>query len=859
MSNAENLERIYECLRQDEEEIRCPAEKQLIELRKNNLIGFIETNLDILKNAESFSQIALYSSLLYSRLSFSKATKAKRSNDDTKQYLLIPLELANQFPPVVFELLTNQELRDFAAMLLGQISTYFLCFDPEHQILSLICQELPNKNVSIQCCTAIEYIFQEIEVSLQLQSIVLSTITPLLSDEDFPSEIKSKLITVISSMILSLPKFLPNDSERQEFAQSMLSLVSIQPLKKASYDFWESVTTYFPSLIEFIPDICEISFNDLKGILDEKEQNSDLLISILQLWTSIGDQKIKKEESLATLLTQAIPAFFPLFLTVCQNVPDPDSLDSSEDYEPHTEARESILSLTCAMPDQSIPILLEFAEQAMANLESNPSSVLKETILFSFSVVIDAYKGNENEENENEENDKQIESISTQCIQLISQCLSETGENSSIRVISQSLKLLLSIVESYPELYDYSEYIEFLMNCMQNANNNPFIEETKELLHEIVFLPNFKGNLPSIFESLLSFDNIPSLCLAKDILKKHVSVEFAQHYLPQIIALAEIYAKNECFDTPSDAEKTQEDVHASTYLLPLTIQMIVILIDKLKGEAIPFLHHLFEMMQFTYDTYKHPEALLAICSIASITNQNVLNAVNLVITELNNSILSEDATTEVELPSYEMRLAAISSITLYLSKCKSVKDNFHELMRILLRLLESQQENSNVKILDSGLKIEVIEALNSLHFNFPDLMKQFFDKLLPIYGIALENLPSVEIQNDDKDIAKVAVQMNYAILEGIKLLLMNDVGDSTPTVLQMAIAAIQSAIDSPNINPRCATELVDLLKVLMKISPGETKNFISTNEDLNLLFEEAKEQEGQEELVRSIESLMKMM
>lgn len=860
MSDVENLAHLYDCLLQNDESIRFPAQNQLLEFRKTNLVGFIETNLEIIKNIESFSPSVLHSALLYTRLSFVKATKAKRSNDDTKQYLFIPLELANGFLPVIFNLLTNSDISYLTAQLLGQISCYLLSFEPENQIISQICQELPNKEVSIPCCSVIEYVFLEIEVSPPLQSIVLSTVTPLLSDDNFPNEIKSNLISVINSMILCLPNFLSSPSEAQEFAQSMFSLISTDPLKKSSYDFWDSAAKYFPSIFEFIPDICETSFNDIQSILNKNDQDEDdmkIIISILQLWSTLGDQTINEKEeekpdeksTLTSLLSSSVSAFFPLFLNIYQNINDPDSLDSIE-HDIHAAAGDSILSITCAVPENSIPILLEFVEQAMANLENSPSPTLKETVLFSFSAVIDAYEADNNEENEN---NATIQNIAIQCIQLVSQCIAESSEpDPSIYVISRSLKLLLSIVQSYPELYDYSEFMDFLMSCIQNIHN-PFIEESKELLDEIILLPNFKGNSDSIFESLLSFDNVPSLIVARDILKKNLSSEFALNYLPRLIALAEIYLKNEGNGTEGE-ERAEVNTQACIVLLPFIIQMIVLLIDHLKEESIPFMRVLSEMMQFAYDQYKHPEALKAICSIARITNQNVPNAVNIVIMQLNNSILSEDSTNEIELPSYEMRLTAITSISLYLSFCK-IEDYFHELMRILLRLLESQQEQTDVKIIDSSLKIEVIEALNSLHFHFPSLMKPFFEKLMAVYGAALESVPAIRFHEEDE---KTAVQMNYAILEGVKLLLMNEPEDSAPTIMQMAIAAIQSAIESPCINPQCVSELVDLLKVLMGLTPDETKNYISTDEDLNQLLGEAKEQ-GDEELANSIDGLLSMM
>lgn len=846
MTDAENLAILYESLGQAEEEIRNPAEYQLKELRKTNLAGFIGMNLEILSNAENFPPIALQSSLVYLRISFKKATKAKQLNDLTKQYLFIPLELVEEFLPIVFNLLSNESLYFLAANLLGQISAYILSFDPENQILSTICQELPNQNVTIPCCIAIEYLFQEFDVSLQLQSIILPTIVPLLSDDNVSDEIKSKLIAVITSMILSLPSFLGDNV--QEFAQSMLSLTSSDALKQSLYMFWNDAANYLPSIFEFVPDITEVSFNDLQSFLDEENQDNDpeILMTILQFWCNLGNQEHKNPGTLAELLAPAIPALFPPFLSIFQSL-NPDSLDSNDDWDPHIAARDSILALSSALPEQSIPVLLEFAEQAMESLGSNPSSVLKETILFSFSAILDSYEDDNDEQNENNE---QIKNIASQCIQLVSQCLSETEDpNNSLRVISQSLKLLLSIIQNEPEIYDYSEFVEFLMGCIQETSNC-LCEDSKDVLSEIISLPALKGNLAPIFESLLSYDNIPSLDLALTIAKNELSPDFSNHYISQLIALAEVYAGDE---VPESGEN----------LLPFAIQMIIFLVDELGEAAVPYSRAIFQLMKQIYDFYHHPEALKAICSIVHITNQNVVYAVNLVIKELQNSIFIEenaDESNPVEQSSYQMRLTAINSISLYLSRC-DVQQYFHELMRILLALLELQQDDENVKELDSDLKTDTLEAINSLHIAFPPLMLPFVERLIPIYEAGLNYIsmvrnpePGNQIFEDEDE--KEVIRLNSVILEGLKLLLMNEIEELAAPTLQLALAAIQIAVDSPTIDKQCMCELIDLLSVMIKLTPDDTKNFISTNEELKQLIEESKEDEDLNKAINTMMSLI---
>lgn len=834
MNDVQNLVSIFECIAQNDNNIRAPAENQLLELMKTNLIGFIQTILFILQNPDNFSQQVLFFSLLFARQSFKRATKAKQSNDVTNQYLLIPPDLSNSFLPVIFPLLTNQILSDFTAKLLGQIASYILCFDPENQIISLICQQLPNFNVSIPCCTVIEYIFQEIDISVQSQSIILSAVVPLLSNADSPDEVKSKLITVLNSMITTLPNFLSNPNDLSGFAQSMLSLISVPNLKKSAYLFWDSAVKDIPSIFNYVPNILEISFNDLRNFSNENDENydSEKVMAILQLWCSLGNCEFEKPGSLSGFLGPTIPVFFPLILSIYQHIQDPNSLDSDSEWYPHTAARDCIRSLSAAFPNQSIPILLNFTQEAMANLNSNESTILIETILFCFSVVIDSYNRDDNEENEN---NIQMKNISSQCLQLVSQYLT-TNNNSSIRVISQALNLLLSIIQSNPELTDFSEFVGFLMNCLQNSNN-PLCKDAKNVLSEIVLHTNYSHNSSQIFEKLISFDNVESLDCAQIILKNQKSPDFARHFLPQLIALADIFAKNQ--SPSSHNEPNVVDTATCQELLPLIIQMIIILVDELGKESIPYLRVLFNLMQSTFEQYELPESLKAICSIVHITNQNVQYAVNLVIIQLNNSISNENSI-GIVINNYEMRLTAISSITLYLSKC-DISQCFHELMRILLRLLGIQEDgNENNQFLDTNLKIAVLEAINSLHFSFPLLMKPYFNQLITIFGLAINSIEMIR-EPDDEESEDIALQMNTVALEDIKLLLASGIGDSTPVVLQMALSAIQCAINSPCLSKECMAGILDVLNIMMKLTPNETKQYIASNESLKQLFEEAKE------------------
>ena len=64
MNDVQNLVSIFECIAQNDNNIRAPAENQLLELMKTNLIGFIQTILFILQNPDNFSQQVLFFSLL---------------------------------------------------------------------------------------------------------------------------------------------------------------------------------------------------------------------------------------------------------------------------------------------------------------------------------------------------------------------------------------------------------------------------------------------------------------------------------------------------------------------------------------------------------------------------------------------------------------------------------------------------------------------------------------------------------------------------------------------------------------------------------------------------------------------------
>ncbi|OHT05005.1 hypothetical protein TRFO_27396 [Tritrichomonas foetus] len=790
MSDIEILANIFGCLINPDENVRVPAEQQLHEIRKTKLLQFIQSVLAILQNHANFPPQIVLSALLYVRQSFGAATKAKRSNDPTREYLLIPLDLSNAYLPVIFSLFQNQNFGDYAAKLLGQISAYILSFEPQNQIITIICQQLGNPSFAVHCCTSLEYIFEEIDIELTLQGSIMQAILPLLGNSELPLSIKSKLITVIKFLIPSLPNFLPNESDWANFSQSMLGLTAQPDLKIAAYDFWEDASIHLPQIFNFISNITEISFNDIKT----PDQDENLTMSILRLWASLGSCEFKNPGSTASLLQPAIPSFLPLLLSIACNIVDGNSLDKNDDSYPHIQAKDTILAISSALPDQSIPILIQYANQ----FASSENAIQREIALFCYTTCIDSYSGDNTEEWNN---------IYQSCIQISIQRFGDP----SIRVVSQSIKMVLAVVRNNPELMDFSSFVSPLLQLMAT----PLADDAQETLSEIVTLPSFSNQI-EVFDKLLSFDTIEALDCALKILKNSESPEFASHFISKVIALAEIVS----------ADQSTLD------LLPIVISMISIMIDLLGSNAAQLFGRLLPFMMQCYTHFSSPEALKTICSIVRHSGQQIQFASTQVLLQLNND------------GSYFMKYSAITSITLYLSKC-NISQYFHEFMRLLLQLLEQP--------IDTTLKIAVLEAINALHTSFPRQMKALCPRLIPVIGTALATVPLIGIHEDDE----LAFQMNFALLEAIKLLFMNGSDDTFPVLLQMALNSIQNAVNSSTISKACMADIIDVLEIMAKIKPAETKQYIMTNEELNNLFQEASGED--EDLTRAIGELMTMI
>ena len=788
MDDIQVLVNIFGCLTQNDENIRVPAEKKLIELLEKNVVHFTQLILILLQNSSNFPSQIIHAALLYTRRCFRSAMKAKKSNDPSMEYLLIPIEIANNYLEIIFSMCSIPEVSNFAANLLGQITSYLLCFDPQSPVLSMICQQMNNQAATIPCCIAIQYIFQEIDLDPALQAVVLNTIMPLFNNPNVSFSIKGKLLEVITTMIPNLSSFLNEPNKCENLAQSALSLTEIPELKLASYDFWDEIAFHYPNIFQYAPRIIELSINDLK----DPNQDEHVINLILTMWDYIGKVEMKDPETLSNMLTQVIPVLLPLCLSIAENIFNPQELDKNDDWYPHIAVRECILSLTTAMKELSFDILFSYANQFI----NSDSSIKREISLFCFETCINSYF---DEPTDNWKN------IYNQCIQISVQNFG----NHSIRVVSQAVRLLNSVIVNDQELMDYTQFVPPLLQLM----STPLADDAKLALESIITTPSFH-NGDEIFNNLLSIENQAAFDCAYKILKSINNPNFSQAFLSKCIALCEILAEDQ----------------GTLELLPLSILMAINMIDTLKAEAIQYFGRFLPFLMQCYDQLHLPEALRGICSIVHISGQHIQYAVNQVLIQLNND------------GSYIMKLTAISSISAYLSSC-NISQQFHEIMRILLEMLESS--------LDLSLKDSIIEAINSLHSSFPSLMQPLFERLINICGYFLTNIQRI-IDTEEK----LAFNINSGLLEEIKLLFMNGAYNNYPILIQMALSGIQNALQINIMKIPCMGDILDLLSILLKINPTETKQYITSNSELNQLLMEAKEIEA---LVPSINNLMNQL
>lgn len=827
MDPVQILVQIYTFLRSHANEEREPAEKQLIELKTNHANEFIQTNCLILQNADKLPPEILISSLLYTRQSFKKATQVIKSGDKTESYLIIQPELANALIPILFSFFSNEHLASWASQLLGQIAVYILSSEPENQIFSAICQQISNPSTSLCCCQSIIYILQETNIPTPLQGFLFSTIIPLLANAATPNPIKSQIVLIIDSMVATLQDLIANPGELTKFVTSMLSLTAVPELKSSSYEFWENVASNIPDIISSVPDIFQLSFTDiqqLKQSTDENEMN--LLMTIIRFLSHLLKPEFDETDPLLPILIQAVPSFIPVLLEISQNAYNPAALDENEDNYPHIEARNCLNAISMSLPQQSIPILISFAQQLTEQMNKG-DPIQNEVLLFVFSIIIDGFNP--------ESPPLDLESYNKMCLQCV-QCVQQCCENAATthpRVLKASLHLLLCLIDNTPELIDFSPYCTFMVAILSNSHTNqPFCDDAKDILVHIIQLPTLSLDPALIFDQLLSFDNVYSLESALEIFKAKYDNDqdqsckgFALHFLPKLIALTEIYLTNQ-----QDPE--QSDSTVCIQLLPYVLNIIVNLIDMLKMDSVPYLGKLSPMMNFALENFDHPEALKAVCSIAFITKQNVTYAATQVLTRLKNN---SGTGIEDESVDSAMRFAAISSITLYLSKCHDIAPIFHELLHTLFELLKDHQTGFR----NADLEVATIEAINSLHSYSSELIKPFIPQLVQNVYICINLLTTIE---DDEYTGDVRLSMIAVIMEEIRLLIAHGALEICGTeLLEQSLQIIQFAITSSEMNLKCMEELIFLLIEMFKVVPDQTKQYYNSNEKLQELIHDANE------------------
>ncbi|KAH0793293.1 hypothetical protein GPJ56_002851 [Histomonas meleagridis] len=779
-------------------EILKQANSQIEMLKNKSPFEFVQVLFLILQNSTKFPPQSVMMSLILARVSFLDATKIKKLNDPTKSYLLIPPEFANEFGNFVNMLLSNQDpnVIQHASNLFGQIAIYLLQFNPMDPIVSLICQNIASAQNKLAYCKALLYVVQDFELESQYQVHVFNIVQSVLLSNNSDDNIKSILLQILSQLVSILSTVLLNQEQCRQYVTAIYSLSASEALKSSVYDYFGSITLEAPELLGYILEIFVQSIKDLVSTQDEF-----VMYNIFYMWEKLADYSYTEglfQNELANLL----PQIMPIFLKFAESIPNPTELDSYEEQcAPHIDSRNCIQSFIFPFHEILIPILFQYVNANISSTEPQK----REVSLFCLST---SYIIKEN---------RNLFSFVDQCLIFI-----RNGFQDTIRIVKESLELLKNIISYAPDEKDYSPFIPVLMQLI----NTPLKPTVLDVFESYLEIEQLGGNIPIIFQTLLAQQDAASIDCARKFLQKVSTAEFVQSFIARTIALIEVSVTE------------NDDASYTSSLIDLLLDMINIM----KENIVPYFQGIFNLIDQIYKRFEIPSAsaLRVISCISSIIGdpkfmQYSIEQVMIHMTDENEFMIA----------------AVLSSITNYLSKCKTTENYLHEIMRLLFEMID--------KDFNIDTKTSVLEAINALHSSFPTKFIPFFAKLMNVYKGALENI-SIINDNDKKDETHLAVDLISAILESLSMYLISAIQlnaqDAVQECIQLSLASIQMASGLSAMNAICVLDIFTLLNQLLDIDQNAVKGFILQCNSLKELLAEARGSANQE-ILQGLENLVK--
>jgi hypothetical protein len=455
----------------------------------------------------------------------------------------------------------------------------------------------------------------------------------------------------------------------------------------------------------------------------------------------------------------------------------------------YLSARRALLSAVLAVFDLVVPILADYFNSFFQNAEAVVNAIEVEVVLNCFYSV--AY-GIVHLERETESDLQMVR----EAFRFISNCLNFE----SIRVVSYAIQYLEFFACNLSQSFDFRQHIEPLMIHFRDSLSASASSCIAEILSRA-----YISLISQVFLALFEFETYDSIHCIFSVLSMVRSADLIAPFFERTIHLATRFAN--------------EDQKESTMKLDCILELLDLMIAVIGKEASAFLNDLFSFLRDCFLRFHCYFALRSMCSIASLTKNQLF--VQATLTQLIPAI-SEDSP-------FDQQTIAVGCIDI-LADC-DIQAQFHVIMAALLSLIHSTDADS--------VKIDCLEAINALHFHWPTLTNPYYGRLLPLLETGLGNIGTAYEDSEE-------TRLMTAILTAIKLMLMS--GQGREVVEGLAIKAINLALEMKGWTTAAMFELCSVLNLMIKQRGQKMRDWIRGNADLMQILtdEEWLEHAGEE-------------
>jgi len=770
---------LIEQFRSGDEVLMSEADQLLQNMRQNDIVLFIQSLASVVIHFDSVSNSVLFGAITLLIRPYIIVRSIQLRNDPSLAYMVPSDHINEELAEVLFSLLSHDEdcIRHISSEVLALVSLVLLGIDSNHSVLNSLIHESTNSSNekrNYSSSSSLKAIFSEFDFDVNQTLYILTHLTQALGS-NLCINSKKGIISCVSSFIPSIVRIYEEDTDTIILLiNEVIELTKNSSLKYECYSFWNSMISIWYTWVVHCPVLFNLAVNDLETCTDD---------SMTLLIINFIDDVAKEEYNHVTddypsLIKNIIPHVIPLLLrNMC--VIKTDICDDESSWEPNNAAFSCLNQIVTLIPQDSIPYLIEFSLPRL-NQSSNEE---REAALGCMYIIL-------NNSSDIDKEELIIESLNA----------ATTAIQTEIpRLISKGLNLLWALATNFPSLSGYNTIIESLF-CLIKSDETTIAKNTSDLIISIVKTDEFE-DFEGLFGALLLGSSPVELETAVQILEIHHPEVFVLQYFPRFIAMIDIFS-----ETNSENQ------------LIWAISLVRLGVDYLGNQSHPYLMHLFNSLCEIYEQHRIPEALLALSSICFCSRsrnspfpQTVLRLIINQVNNFENPILNK---------------IAISSITLYLSKC-GINAFLHQLSDSLFLVLSSVEA-------PLVSKSEAFEAINSLFVSFPHDMAGYYDRFYPLVQSAIEMLFNMPYEDDVEKLGLCS-----SLSESIVIFFL--LSDEFIELLQLSAKAISFAAESPVMNEKCVTEILTLIKKLISIDMEFVQNMFKDNEPLIYLIQEASE------------------